>query len=146
MPIVGFNFDNLSAIKDKEVKGENIKVRSNMEITDVSSKEISLGEDKKQNVVKFNFEYNVYYDPQIGSVELKGHILYSDAQTKLKEILDSWKKNKKLDLALKAQLINTALIRSNIKALNLSLEVNLPHHLPMPTVSPHAQKSREYIG
>lgn len=146
MPIVGFNFDNISASKNKDLKGEKVKVRSNMEITEVSSKEVVLGENQKQDVVKVNFEHNVYYDPQVGSVVIKGHILYSDNAKKVKEILDSWKKNKKVDLELKAQLINTALIKSNIKALHLSQEVNLPPHLPMPTVSPHANKAQGYIG
>jgi len=146
MPIVGFNFDNISASRDKDLKGEKVKIRSNMEITSVSSKEISLGEDQKQDVVKIDFEYNVYYDPQVGSVGIKGHMLYSDNAKKVKEILTSWKKDKKVELGLKAQLINAALIKSNIKALGISQEVNLPPHLPMPTVSPHAKKAEEYIG
>ena len=145
MPIVGFNFDKFSVERTGKIE-KGIKVRNNIEIKDITTDEISLSQDKKQEVLKLSFEYSVFYDPNVGSTLLQGHLLYLDTPAKIKEILNAWKKDKKIELTLKAQLLNTALIKCNIKALNLSQEVNLPPHLPMPTLSPYANKAKEYIG
>lgn len=145
MPIVGFNFDKISVERIGKIQ-PGIKVRNSMEVKEITTEEISLGKDKKQEVLKFSFEYGVFYDPKVGSTILQGHLLYIDTPSKIKEILTAWKKGKKVEPALKAQLLNTALVRCNIKALNLSQEVNLPPHLRMPTLNPYANKSREYIG
>lgn len=145
MPIVGFNFDKISVERTGKIQ-PGIKVRNSMEVKDITTEEISLGKDKKQDALKFSFEYGVFYDPEVGSAVLQGHLLYTDTSSKIKEILTAWKKNKKVEPALKAQLLNTALVRCSIKALNLSQEVNLPPHLRMPTLNPYVNKSREYIG
>lgn len=144
MPVVGFNFDKISVERTGKIQ-KGMKVRNSMEVRDITTEEISLGE-KKQDVLKFSFEYGVFYDPEVGSAVLQGHLLYADNPSKLKTILNAWKKDKQVEPALKAQLLNTALIRCNIKALNLSQDVNLPPHLPMPTINPYAQKAKEYIG
>lgn len=145
MPVVGFNFDKLSVERTGKIE-KGIKVRNNIEVKDISIDEISLSQDKKQEVLKLSFEYAVFYDPNVGSTILQGHLLYLDTPAKIKEIHNAWKKDKKIELTLKAQLLNTALIKCNIKALNLSQDVNLPPHLPMPTLNPNVNKAKEYIG
>lgn len=145
MPVVGFNFDKISVERTGKIQ-PGIQARNSMEIKDIITEDVLLGKNKKQEVLKFSFEYSVFYDPKIGSTILQGHMLYTDEPNKLKEILNAWKKDKQIEPKLKAQLMNTALIRCSIKALNLSQEVNLPPHLRMPTVSPYADKAREYIG
>jgi len=56
-----------------------------------------------------------------------------------------WKKDKKIPQEITANIINTVLIKSNIKTLALSQEVNLPPHLQMPRVKAK-ESSKDYIG
>ena len=145
MPIVGFNFDKTSAEKTAQVQ-KGMQAAHNITIDSISKEELNLGKSTKKPGLKFSFEYNVKYEPKIGEVIIKGHILYTDNDKKIKEILASWSKDKKIEPALTSTLINTAIVKSTIKALTLSQDINLPPHLPIPTVSPHADKSKEYIG
>ena len=150
MPIVGFNFDKTSAERKAPIK-KGMKATHNITIEDVKEEQLNLGENTKKSGLKFSFEYIVDYQPNIGEVIIKGHILYLDDEKKVKEIASKWKKEKKMDSDITAQLINTAIIKSTIKALSLSQDLNLPPHLPIPTVvKPSTKvednKAKEYIG
>ena len=146
MPFIGFNFEKLSAERYKEVKGD-IKIKHNLNIVDVKDHKVSL--DKKQEVLKFDFEFNLEYTPNIGKINIKGSMLYTENVKKLKEIKQEWEKSKKLPNEIFAGLFNTILAKSNIKALELSQEINLPPHLPLPRID-QQQKVKvnvnEYIG
>ncbi|MBI2658791.1 hypothetical protein HYX05_01660 [Candidatus Woesearchaeota archaeon] len=65
---------------------------------------------------------------------------------KIKELLASWKKDKKVPKELMAGLLNTILTKCNIQALILSQEINLPAPIPMPKVQIQAQAEKNYIG
>lgn len=145
MPFIGFNFDKIEASRNiEELKG-NINVKHSMNILEVEQHEITM--DKKQEVIKFTFEFKLHYEPKVGSITLKGNMLYLDDPKKLKEIVQNWKKDKKLPPALMQGLFNTIMTRSNIKALNLAQDINLPPHLPMPKLQAvKKQDYSEYIG
>tara|TARA_Y100000310_G_C20626064_1_gene785953 strand:+ start:899 stop:1342 length:444 start_codon:yes stop_codon:yes gene_type:complete len=147
MPIVGFNFDKTSAQKSAQVK-KGMRVAHNMTINSIDKESINLGKDVTKPGLKFSFEYEVKYEPKIGEVIILGHLLYLDEEKKIKEILADWAKNKKIEPTLTAQLINTAIVKSTIKALSLSQDINLPPHLPIPTINPQKadDKAKEYIG
>ena len=146
MPIVGFNFDKTSAERISQVK-KGMRAAHNITINSIDKENLNLGKDVTKPGLKFNFEYEVKYEPKIGEVLIKGHILYLDSDKKIKEIVTNWKKDKKIEPALTTQLINTAIVKSTIKALSLSQDINLPPHLPIPTIQPKADdKAKEYIG
>jgi hypothetical protein len=148
MPIVGFNFDKLSGEKIGKV-AKGMKAAHNITISSIDKEDVNLGKDNTKPGLKFNFEYEVKYEPKVGEVLIKGHILYFEEEKKIKGILDDWSKNKKIENVLMTQLINTAIVKSTIKALVLSQDINLPPHLPIPTIQPQAVKSdkaNEYIG
>ena len=117
-----------------------------MEPRIVKKEEIKL--EKKQNILKFEFEFKVDYQPNIGNISLEGSVLYLDDLKKLQELEDSWKKNKKLPPNITTNIINTVLVRSNVKALILSQDVNLPPQIQLPKASPVKSnvKAEEYIG
>lgn len=143
MPFIGFNFDKIEASKNTdEIKG-NINVKHNLNIIDVKEQEITV--DKKQNVLKFVFEFKLDYEPKIGMINIIGNMMYVDDQKKLKEIVQGWKKEKKLPQELMQGLFNTILTKANIKALNLAQDINLPPHLPLPKIEAK-QDYKEYIG
>jgi len=146
MPIVGFNFDKTSAEKTSQVK-KGMRAAHNIIISSITKEDINLGKDIKKPGLKFSFEYEVKYEPGIGEVMILGHILYLDEEKKIKEILSKWSKKKTIDPTLSAQLINTAIVKSAIKALSLSQDINLPPHLHIPTIQPKVDdKAKNYIG
>ena len=67
-----------------------------------------------------------------GQIFLGGHILVMEESPKVKQILEDWKKDKKLPKELMSQILNTILAKCNIKALGLTQEVNLPPHIKLP--------------
>lgn len=141
--IVGFGFTKLSAEKGDPAKG-NIDINNNVSIKDVKEDNFSLGKDR-QTALKFNFEFTSRYEPKVGSVTLEGELLYVEDPKKSKEILSNWKKNKKLDKDIMANLLNTILVKCNVQALILSQQINLPPPIPLPKVQVAAQESN-YIG
>lgn len=143
MPIVGFNFDKIVVEKTNPVSG-NVQVKNDMSIKEVDQQELILGK-KKEDVLKFSFEFSSKYEPKIGLVSIKGHILFMDESAEIKKIMDGWKKKKFLPQVLMTHLLNTVLVRCNVKTLILSQDVNLPPHIRLPTISPKS-KASEYIG
>ncbi|MBU2634159.1 MAG: hypothetical protein KJ674_02855 [Nanoarchaeota archaeon] len=145
MPIIGFNFEKVSAQKTGKVLG-NVNISHTINITNVKKEEITL--EKKQDVLKFEFEFKVDYAPKMGNISLEGSVIYLDDLKNLQEIEDSWKKNKKLSPEITAIIINTVLVKSNIKALILSQDVNLPPQIQLPKTAPAKSnvKAEEYIG
>ncbi len=146
MPIVGFNLDKTLAERTgKLTKG--MQARQNITITSVDKEDIRLGAKSTKPGLKFGFEYVVEYLPDIGKVLVAGTILYLEDEKKIKQTLDDWKKNKNVSQELTTKILNTAIVKSTIKALHLSQEINLPPHMPIPTVTPQTPgKEQDYIG
>ena len=143
--IVGFGFNKLSAERKEAPKGK-IDINNNVTVKDVQeADDVTLGNDK-QNVLRFVFEFTSKYDPSIGIILFEGEVLYLEDSNKSKEILSSWKKDKKLPKELMAGLLNTILTKCNVKALILSQEINLPPPIPMPKVQMAVESDKNYIG
>lgn len=141
--IVGFGFTKLSAEKIEKSQGK-IDINNNVSVKDVVEDNLSLGKDK-QSIVKLIFEFTSNYEPSVGKILFEGEVLYLEEPKKIKEILNSWKKDKKLQKEVMAGILNTILTKCNIQALILSQEVNLPPPIPMPRVQVQAQE-KDYIG
>ena len=130
MTIVGFNFTKLYAEKKDTVKGK-ISISNNVNIDTVDEKKISLANDK-QKVLAFNFKFTSKYEPNVGSISIGGEVLYMEESKKAKEILDGWKKEKKLPKDIMPAILNTVLNKCNIQALILSDQMNLPPPIQLP--------------
>lgn len=133
MPIVGFNLNQISAEKSNKITGK-LNIKNDLAIKGIEQEKIAL--EKSEEILKFNFEYIINYEPNIGKIAITGNILYMDEPKKIKEILNDWKKQKKLSKELAPRILNTILSKCNIKALNLSQDINLPPHIKMPFVKP----------
>jgi hypothetical protein len=131
MPIVGFNFDKIGAKKDNKITGK-IEIKNNVSIVSVEQEKLSI--TSSDDIIKFTFEFKASYEPKIGAIQINGHILYMDEPKKIEAIMKEWKKNKSIPKTLAPLIINTALGKSNIKALTLSQEVNLPPHIRLPLI------------
>lgn len=132
MTIVGLNFTGIT-VEKKDMVNEKINISNNVSITDVVKTDLSLG-GSKQNAIRFLFKFDTTYTPDVGSIKLIGEVIYVAEDKKVKELLDQWKKDKKVDPKVTEMVLNTILSKSNIEALILSKEVNLPPPLPMPKV------------
>ena len=130
MTIVGFNFTKIEGEKKDMIKGK-ININNNVHINKVEEKDLALG-NQKQKVLSFNFEFIAKYDPNIGSIKLTGNVLYMEDSKKVKDILDGWKKDKKLPKEVMPNILNTVLNKCNIQALILSEQINLPPPIPLP--------------
>ena len=132
MTIIGFNFTKIDAERKESLKGK-ININNNVTIINVEEKKLSLATEK-QKVLSFTFEFTVKYDPNIGSITFNGDVLFMEDANKVKEILDGWKKNKKLPKEITTSVLNTVLSKCNIQALIVSEQINLPPPLPLPKV------------
>lgn len=144
--IVGFGFTKLKAERNESIKGK-IDINNNVTLKNVENAELSLGNDK-QSVMKFIFEFTSKYEPNVGDILFEGELLYLEDSKKAKEILTSWKKDKKIPQELMTGLLNTILTKCNVQALILSQEVNLPPPIPLPKVqmAQAQQADKDYIG
>ena len=142
MTIVGLNFDKL-LVERKEVISGKVTINNNIAIKGVEEKDFSLG-TSKQNGVKFRFEFVSKYEPDLAEIKIGGDILYLEDVAKVKKIVEEWKKSKKIQKEIMAEILNAALVKCNIEALILSKEVNLPPPLNLPKIE--AKQKENYIG
>lgn len=143
MAVIGFNFNKINVEKNDVGKGK-VNISNNVAIKNIEQKGISLGKNK-QDALKFTFEFTSKYEPKLGSILLGGDVLFLTDSGKSKEVLDSWKKDKKIPKDIMASILNTVLAKCNIQALILSQEVNLPPPIPLPKVK-MSSTDKEYIG
>ena len=132
MTIVGFNFTSVNAEKKDALKG-NVNINNNVTIKDITEKDLSLG-TSKQKSLRFMFEFTSKYEPNVGSITLNGDVLFIEEAKKIKEILDGWKKDKRLPKEVTTKVLNAVLGKCNVQALILSEQLNLPAPIPLPKV------------
>lgn len=132
MTIVGFYFTKMEAVKREVVKGK-INISNNVSITDVKENDNNFGSETQKGVT-FVFKFTSKYEPQAGEISLEGNVLYMEAKDKIKKIVTGWKKDKKLDKEVMKAILNTILTKSNIQALIMSKDINLPPPIPLPKV------------
>lgn len=133
MKLIGFNFTKInSEKKESQTNLKDVKVKTNLNISNIEEINSNLLNTKEQ-VLRVNFIYNIDYSPDYASVNFSGNLILSLEPKKAKEVLKKWKE-KKIDEELKVSVFNIILKKSNIKALQLEDEMNLPLHFPLPSV------------
>ena len=148
MPIISFNYDKISAERKKDKLPGKVDVSQNLNIKDIKFDELKFT-DGSEKILRFDFEFNITYDPEIGATLIAGHLLYTDEKKKLEEVEKLWKKDKKLSNDIATQVFNNILVRCNLKALQFNQDVNLPPHINLPLVRPPTMdksKKEDYIG
>ena len=129
MSIIGFNFEKIMIERKGKINSQ-LKIKNNLSIVNVEQEKLNL--TSSGDVLKFNFEYTAEYEPKVGKIVLEGHILVMDDPKQVKEVLDGWKKDKKLPKEMMPQILNTILAKCNIRPLSLTQDVNLPPHIKLP--------------
>ncbi len=132
MTVIGVGFNKIFMEKTAPIKGK-ISIKNHASIKNVEKMELSLGKTK-QDALKFIFEFKAIYEPKIGHITLEGEVLWLDKKEAIEDVLKQWKKNKKIPEEVMSPVLNQVLSRSNVEALILSRELNLPPPVPLPKV------------
>lgn len=132
MQVIGFNFDKISAERKKKTDGK-VEIKSNISLKSIETEKIEL--IKSEEVLKFNFEFTINYNPGLAELRFEGSVLMMIDKEKAKEILKKWK-TKKIADDVRLPLFNLILTKCNIRALQFEEEFNLPSHIPMPRIQP----------
>ncbi len=133
MPVVGLAFSKIVIEKFGPVKGK-VQVNNNVALKDVEKFELSIG-PTKQTAIKFHFEFTANYEPKLGVMSMNGFLTFFDKPEKVKELVDGWKKDKKIPKDIMSTVLNTVLSRCNVEALIFAREVNLPPPIPLPKIA-----------
>lgn len=145
MPIIGFHFDKIEA-ENKHGITKNLTIKPNIDIKSVSKKSTMIGNEEKETI-KVSFEYSIEYQ-ELGHIKFEGSITYLTHKEEIDKIIKVWDKEKKLSKLILTPILNLILIKSNIKALNISQDINLPPHIKLPFLVAKESKNKEknYIG
>jgi hypothetical protein len=126
--LVGFSVSKLGGERLGEEKG-NITIGYSHKINNVESFEVSSIE---KPFLKIWFDFEVKYEKdgkKIGYISMNGTALWD---TKVKETIEYWKKNKKLPSDIDISFINSLYRKCLVQSVFISESLNLPSPVPMP--------------
>ncbi|MCK5044067.1 hypothetical protein KAR52_03640 [Candidatus Pacearchaeota archaeon] len=131
MRFIGFNFSKISVEKFLD-KIENLKIDTKIDVSEINTIKSSFFKTKEE-IIGIKFNYAVNYNPDFAKIEFIGTVIFAVESKMAKNILSQWE-NKQMSEDFKIKLFNIILRKSNLKALELEDELNLPLHIPLPTV------------
>ncbi len=144
MAIVGFSFTKMLAERKKPIRG---KITINNTVTLVEVEDNELPVEAKGKSLKILFGFSTKYEPEAGSIELNGEIIYLDEEKKVKEALKQWKSNKTLPNDTTEEILNTVLAKCHIQAVIISRDISLPPPVAIPKIgiaaAPDAPESKK---
>ncbi len=135
MTVMNIKLNKLSGERrDKKVK--TIQVKANSTILSVKR----TVDKRVGDYLLVNFKYNVDYAPDIGSVQLEGHLWYQ--HPKLDSVYSE--EGDKVELKNEAikEISNSVIQESIVEALEMSRKLQLPAPLQLPTVSVKPEKMK----
>ncbi|MFT4260956.1 MAG: hypothetical protein ACMXX9_00815 [Candidatus Woesearchaeota archaeon] len=131
MNVINIAFTEINAKKDKAPKG-SVNVSNNVKV--VNLKESKLNLDKDRKTIEVEFEYTTTYNPDIGQISLKGRLLALDDENAVKDLLEKWEKDKKIDKESAPKYLNPIMNKAVLQTIILAREIELPSPIPMPNV------------
>jgi hypothetical protein len=140
MRLIGFNFTKISAERLKD-SVENLKFNNKMDITSINPLKSDFLKIK-EDVLKVEFAYSVLYEPEFAKIEFKGEFLLAVDPKLAREVLKGWK-DKETSEEFRIFIFNIILRKSNIKSLELEEDLNLPFHLPLPSLNKDSLKEKK---
>jgi hypothetical protein len=137
MKVVGFNFNKINVEKLMN-SYEKLSVKTNIDISEIKNvKQDIFKTDEEFIGVKFSF--NLDYEPNVAKLEFTGDIVFSMDSKLAEEVVKQWK-TKSIPEDFKVFLYNFILKKSNVKAFQFEEELNLPLHIPLPSVKREEKK------
>ena len=141
MKVLGFNFTKINIEKLSEIT-KDLKIGTSIDVPDI--KEIDSDMFKtKEKFLAVKFSHTINYEPDLAKLEFSGNVLISLDYEKVEEVIDMWK-DKKMPEDFRLSLFNLIMRKCSIKALELEENVNLPYHIPMPSLKvPEKEKDKK---
>jgi len=133
--IVGYSINYINAEKfEIKEKVEKLDINTSLNIKDIS--EVKAKKDKKtERLLKVDFEFLVNYEPKISEIRIEGYVIYDGEN--LDEILEKWKRDKKIeDKNFEVEVKNFILRRGIILSTFLSEYLAIHPPLPLPQIVP----------
>lgn len=137
MKIVGFSFRKISVEKLSD-SFKDLKIGTNIDILEINKINVDFL-NNKEDVIGIKFKYFINYEPNLAKIELEGDVLVSIEPNLAKETLKQWKDKTILE-EIRVPLFNVILRKSNIKALQFQDEMNIPLHIPFPSIKKSDEK------
>ena len=131
MAILSFGFNKIN-VERKTKNTKQVNISSGLKI--LSVEESNAIKDATQKAFAITFQFDVNYEPDLGSINLEGELLYLAPTEIATKISDSWKKGKSLPQEVGVVIFNRILQQCNVEALILSREINLPAPIQLPKV------------
>ncbi len=131
MRFAGLNFSKIN-IEKKENMTKDIKVDTKINVSDIKKTDVKDIQIKEDFIVA-KFSYNIDYKPDFAKIIFEGDVLFTMNSKESKKILDEWKKNK-IEKDFQFLLFNIIIRKSNLKALQLEEDLNIPLHIPFPSI------------
>lgn len=126
MSIIAFNFTKIAGEKKPGTTG---KTEVNHSTKIISITEVPVG---KQPALKFDCSHVITYMPGESKLEIHSEIIVLLEAAKVKSIISDFSKKKTFDPVIMEAIYNTVLGRSNVEALILSKDLNLPAPMRLP--------------
>ena len=133
MRLIGFNFTKIYVERFKGFD-KDLKVNTNIDISDVKKTDIDFFKSKEE-FVSVKFKYSINYEPDSAKIEFEGDMIVSAEPKQIKDLMKKWEKKDVSD-EFRPFLFNIILRKSNVRAIQLEEEMNLPFHIPLPRISP----------
>jgi len=142
MQIIGFTFSGISGYKSKKFKPYQTSI--NIDFTDIIEEKSFV---LNAQTVKVSFKFTVAYggeekDSKAGEVSYEGDIVIKAEESEIKEITKAWKK-KELPTSFRVPIFNFILQRCSIRALGLEEDLQLPTHVPLPSLRPEKKGEKK---
>ncbi|HJX50764.1 MAG TPA: hypothetical protein VJ438_04850 [Candidatus Nanoarchaeia archaeon] len=138
MKLINFNFRRITIEKFEESL-DKLKINTKIEIDGIEKIEENPFLEENTDLVRIKFTYIIDYNPNIAKIELSGNIILSIDNKISKGIIEGWAE-KKISEDFRILIFNLILKKANIKALELEDQMNLPTHVPMPTLKKPVKK------
>lgn len=126
MKVLGFNFKKISAERFSNSKTE-IKIGVDTNILEIQEARADFL-NEKEKALGIKFITIISYEPGFAKIELAGEAILSLEASKLKQVLEGWKK-KDLPEEFEKAISNLILMKSSLRALPLEEELALPPHI-----------------
>ena len=140
MTIVGFSLTKI-LLERKETPIRKLEVKSKLQLISMERQEVKLVEGK--DTLRFNFEYDIIYQPDLATISFKGYVLFVADPKYADEIMKEWKKTKAIGKELQTNVYNFIFQKCNIKALEFEDEFGLPPHIQLPQIKIEEIKEKD---
>lgn len=129
MGILNLRIKKMEGDVGEQVAGE-LKVSSSLpKIKDITEREIGIG-GSKTKVLVMGFDYKVKYEPIKAKINIEGELLFTDSNQK--DILNKWKKDKKIDEKYAMPVLNFIIKKCAIQSIKIADELQLPAPVRLP--------------